>query len=67
MEINLPKLPDLGAVNETTRTFCIDGHVMWLVWMHRWFWHQVAIGEIGLNPRKLFRRDPKDETGAYVN
>lgn len=39
--------------------FAIEGKVIWEVWLHKHFWDEVAKGNIGLNPQKLFR--------GYVN
>jgi len=36
--------------------FAVEGRVAWEVWMHKHFWKEVAKGEIGLDPQKLFRR-----------
>lgn len=41
-------------------TFCLDGSVTWEVWLHKHFWNEVELGNIGLDPVKLFRRE-------YVN
>jgi hypothetical protein len=38
----------------------VEGCVTWEVWLHKYFWREVAEGRIGLDPVKLFRRE-------YVN
>jgi len=35
--------------------FSLDGIVTWEVWAQRYFWSRVAKGEIGVDPRVLFR------------
>lgn len=42
-----------GAIRMNTPV--VEGRVMWEVWLHKYFWAQVAKGEIGLDPVKLFR------------
>ena len=34
--------------------FCVTGQIMWETWIQRHFWNEVSLGNIGLNPKKLF-------------
>src|SRR5271155_3692771 len=38
-----------------TDVYCIDGVVIWSIWVWQLYWSQVRKGEIGLSPRVLFR------------
>jgi hypothetical protein len=44
---------DGGAIR--MNAFCIDGGMMWEVWLHKYFWNEVRLGNIGLDPQLLFR------------
>ena len=35
--------------------FSLDGVITWEVWAERYFWSRVAKGELGIDPRVLFR------------
>ena len=34
--------------------FCVTGQIMWETWLMRHFWNEVELGNIGLDPKKLF-------------
>ena len=38
-----------------TNHYCVQGVVIWAVWVQKLFWSQVAKGELSINPRALFR------------
>ncbi len=54
-----------GSVIRLNR-FCVTGRVMWETWIHQHFWNEVAVGNIGLEPRRLFLPISKSAT-EYVN
>ena len=47
-----------GAI--AMNAFCVEGKVIWEVWVQKHFWARVRTGELGLNPKNLFRK-------VYVN
>jgi len=34
--------------------FCVTGYIIWEVWLHKHFWNEVRLGNIGINPKGLF-------------
>jgi hypothetical protein len=44
---------DLASIR--MNAFAIEGSVTWEVWMHKHFWNEVALGNLGLNSMKLFK------------
>ena len=44
--------------------FSLDGIVTWEVWAQRYFWSRVAKGELGVDPRILFRLPQTEENSS---
>lgn len=62
--LNLPQI-DLDAMNDTLRTYMIDGTTVWIVNLWKKHWAGVASGEFGLDPALVFNR--QTSLGEYVN